>query len=161
MREDWKSFLKGQISVILEVIGLALVVKERENVFSPWAENGFTKDEIRTIAKKPKLSVHDKPESSCLASRIPFGERITEERLHRVAEAERIIKEASNVRQLRVRDHNGRARIEIGRNEMALLFDFDVTDKFVKKLKRLGFEFVALDLEGYRTVSMLMRAETK
>jgi len=134
-------------------------VKERENVFSPWMENEFTKDEIRAMAKKLGLSIYDKPASSCLASRIPFGECITEERLQRVAEAERIIKSTSNVRQLRVRDHNGLARVEVGRDEMALLFDDAITDKIVEKLKQLGFNFITLDLEGYRTGSMLIKTE--
>lgn len=136
-------------------------VKEKENVFSPWAENEFTKDEIRAVSKKLGLSIYDKPASSCLASRIPFGERITEERLQRVAEAERIIRSASNVRQLRVRDHNGLARIEVGRDEMALLLDTGFADKVCEKLKQLGFKFITMDLEGYRTGSMLTKTEAE
>ena len=130
-------------------------IKERENVFSPWAENGFTKEEIRALAKNLGLSVHDKPSLACLASRIPFGERITEERLNRVGRAERIIREISGVRQLRVRDHDGLARIEVGRDERNLLLNVEVMDKIASELKRLGFKFVTVDLEGYRTGSML------
>jgi len=136
-------------------------VKERENVFSPWAENEFTKDEIRQIARKLGLSAYDKPPSACLATRIPFGERITAERLQRVAEAEAFIREISHVRQLRVRDHSGLARIEVGRDDMELLFDAEKMEKITQKLKKLGFRFVTLDLEGYRTGSMLTEAKAE
>jgi len=130
-------------------------IKERENVFSPWAENEFIKEEIRTLSRKLGLSIHDKPALACLASRIPFSEHITEGRLNRVGKAERLVKEISGVRQLRVRDHNGLARIEVGRNERSLLFNIEVMDKIASELKRLGFRFVTVDLEGYRTGSML------
>jgi uncharacterized protein len=135
-------------------------VKEMGNVFSPWAETGFTKGEIRALSKKLGLSVHDKPALACLASRIPFGEQITEARLSRVERAERIVKEITGVRQLRVRDHGGLARIEVGRAERALFFDVEVIDRIVEELKRLGFKFVTMDLEGYRTGSMLATAKT-
>ena len=130
-------------------------VRERSNVYSPWAENEITKEEIRMLAKKLGLSTHDKPALACLASRIPFGERITKERLSRVGRAEQIIKQISGVKQLRVRDHNGLARIEVGREERKLLLNIEVMDKIANELKRLGFKFVTLDLEGYRTGSML------
>jgi uncharacterized protein len=130
-------------------------IKERANVFSPWAENEFTKEEIRTLSQKLGLSVHDKPALACLASRIPFGEQITEERLNRIGKAERLVKEISGVRQLRVRDHNGLARIEVDKNERNLLFNIEIMDKIASELKKLGFKFVTMDLEGYRTGSML------
>lgn len=136
-------------------------IRERENVFSPWAETGFTKEEIRELAKKLGLSVHDKPALACLASRIPFGERITEERLSRVGRAEQIIKKISGVRQLRVRDHSGLARIEVDKGERSLLFDVETMDKINMELKLLGFKFVTMDLEGYRTGSMLEIGCTK
>jgi uncharacterized protein len=136
-------------------------VEERENVFSPWAENEFSKEEIRLLAQRLGLSVHDKPALACLASRIPFGEQITEEKLDRVGTAELLIKKISGVRQLRVRDHNGLARIEVGKDERALLFNVGIIDKIAQELKRLGFKFVTLDLEGYRTGSMLAAIETK
>lgn len=134
-------------------------VKERENVFSPWVENEFTKEEIRKLARKLGLSFYDKPESACLASRIPFYERITEERLSRIGRAERLIREISGVRQLRVRDHNGLARIEVGRDERGLLLNVEIMDRIAEELKRMGFKFVTLDLEGYRTGSMLTTIE--
>jgi len=117
-------------------------VKEAENVFSPWVENEFTKEEIRALSQKLGLSVYDKPALACLASRIPFGEHITAERLNRVAKAERLIKEISGVRQLRVRDHNGLARIEVGKDERTLLFSIEIIDKIVDELKQLGFKYL-------------------
>lgn len=135
-------------------------VKERKNVFSPWAENGFTKEEIRTLSKKLGLSVYDKPASACLASRIPFGEQITKERLDRIGRAEQLIKKICGTRQLRVRDHNGLARIEVGRNERNLLFNVEIIGEITQGLKQLGFKFVTMDLEGYRPGSMLVAIET-
>jgi uncharacterized protein len=98
---------------------------------------------------------------ACLASRIPFGERITREKLDRIGRAERLIKEISGVKQLRVRDHNGLARIEVGRDERSLLFNVETMDKIAEELKKIGFIYVALDLEGYRTGSMLAAMEGK
>ncbi len=129
-------------------------IQERENVFSPWVETGFSKTDIRALAQQLGLVIHDKPSLACLASRIPFGEKITEEKLSRIGHAEQIIKDLTGVRQLRVRDHNGLARIEIGREERALLFKVSLIDEVSKKLKELGFTFVTLDLEGYQTGSM-------
>ncbi len=134
-------------------------IEERKNVFSPWVENEFTKEEIRVLAQKLGLSVHDKPSLACLASRIPFGERITEERLERVGKAEQFIKDATGIRQLRVRDHDGLARIEVGREERKLLHDTAIMDKIAEELKHLGFKFATIDMEGYRTGSMLITAE--
>lgn len=129
-------------------------VQEQEGVFSPWAETGFSKAEIRALAQQLGLAVHDKPSLACLASRIPFGEQITQEKLGRIGKAEQVIKKLTNVRQLRVRDHNGLARIEVGKGERELLFQASLMDKVAKALKKLGFTFVTLDLEGYRTGSM-------
>ena len=131
-------------------------VLERDNVYSPWVENGFTKEDIRLLAKRFGLSIHDKPPLACLASRIPFGERITAKRLNRIGRAEEIIKRICGVRQLRVRDHNGLARIEVGKDEMKLLLDIKLINQITTKLKSLGFKYVTLDLEGYRTGSMLL-----
>jgi len=131
-------------------------VEEMENVYSPWVENRFTKEEIRTIAKMKNLLISDKPAQACLASRIPYGERITIERLIRIEKAEQIIRKITGVKQLRVRDHNGLARIEVGKNERKLFFDINVMDKIVYELKKLGFKYITMDLEGYRAGSMLL-----
>jgi pyridinium-3,5-biscarboxylic acid mononucleotide sulfurtransferase len=130
-------------------------VKEMKRVYSPWFETGFTKEEIRGVAKRIGLSIKDKPANACLASRIPFHERITREKLKRIGLAEQVVRELTGIRQLRVRDHNGLARIEVKKEERKRLCDVEVLDKITIKLKALGFKFVAVDAEGYRTGSML------
>ncbi|HLC00928.1 MAG TPA: ATP-dependent sacrificial sulfur transferase LarE [Candidatus Bathyarchaeia archaeon] len=136
-------------------------VKEMKHVYCPWFEMGFTKEEIRGVAERIGLSVRDKPANACLASRIPFHERITREKLKRIGLAEQIVRELTGIRQLRVRDHNGLARIEVKRDERNQLCDVEVLDKIVSRLKRLGFKFVTVDAEGYRTGSMLSTLEGK
>jgi uncharacterized protein len=130
-------------------------VKETFNVYSPWTETGFTKEEIRTIAKQLGLSVHAKLPQPCLATRIPYNESITVEKLKRIAEAEKAVKEITGAKELRVRAHNGLARIEVGKAERSRFFDETVLDEVSAKLKALGFRFIAFDLEGYRSGSML------
>jgi uncharacterized protein len=130
-------------------------VKETENVYSPWVETEFTKEEIRSVAKRFGLSVENKPALACLASRIPYHERITAEKLNRIGKAEQIVRKITGAQQLRVRDHNGLARIEVGKDERALLCNVEILDKIAAELKRLGFKYVTVDVEGYRTGSML------
>jgi uncharacterized protein len=134
-------------------------VEEREYVFSPWVETKFTKEEIRKLARELGLSIHDKPASPCLASRIPYGERITEERLERIESAEKAIREIIEVKELRVRDHGSIARIEVGKDERHLLFDTKKMDMIAGRLRKLGYKFVTMDLEGYRTGSLLKGSE--
>ena len=130
-------------------------VKEAKNVFSPWMINGFSKNEIRQVAKTMGLRVHDKPALACLASRIPFNEKITAEKLRRIDKAEQAVKTITGVKQVRVRDHNGLARIEVGKSERELLCNLVVQDKINNELKQLGFKYVTVDLAGYQTGSML------
>ena len=130
-------------------------VQEAKNVYSPWMISGFTKSEIRQVAKTMGLSVHDKPALACLASRIPFNEKITAEKLCRIEKAEQAVKAITGVKQIRVRDHNGLARIEVGKVERSLLCNVEVQDKISSELKQLGFKYITVDLEGYQTGSML------
>ncbi|MEM2108236.1 MAG: ATP-dependent sacrificial sulfur transferase LarE [Candidatus Bathyarchaeia archaeon] len=131
-------------------------VKEAENVYSPWVDTQFTKEDIRALAEEMGLSTHNKPPLACLASRIPYHERITAERLERIEKAERSVKRITGVQQLRVRDHNGLARIEVGKDERKTFCDIAVMDKIASELKSMGFKYVALDLEGYKSGSMLL-----
>ncbi len=130
-----------------------LALKEA-GVHSPLAEAGITKDEVRLLAKALGLPNWNKPSMACLASRIPYGETITAERLQRIAKAEKIIKELTGVHQLRVRDHGYIARIEVGRDERRKFFDEELMDKVAQALIRLGYKFVTLDLLGYRSGSL-------
>lgn len=130
-------------------------VQEAEGVYSPLVEAGFTKDEVREVAKRLGITFYDRPPQACLASRIPYHERITAERLKRVADAEEAIRKIVPVTQLRVRDHNGLARIEVAASERNLFCSVDVLEMVAVQLKRLGFKYVTLDLEGYRSGSLL------
>ncbi|MGD6852025.1 MAG: ATP-dependent sacrificial sulfur transferase LarE [Candidatus Bathyarchaeia archaeon] len=134
-------------------------VQETHGVYSPWVATKFSKDEIRQVAKNLGLTVYDKPSHACLASRIPFNQPITAEKLSRVYQAEQAIEEIVPVRQLRVRDHDGLARIEVGKEERKLFLDESVMERVVVALKGLGFTYVTFDFEGYRTGSMLKTHE--
>ena len=130
-------------------------VQEMGNVHSPWVDTEFTKEEIRALAGKIGLSVWDKPPLACLASRIPYNERITVEKLDRIAKAEQTIRKLTGAKQLRVRDHNGLARIEVGKDERSLILSVEMMNRIAADLKELGFKYVTIDLEGYRTGSLL------
>jgi pyridinium-3,5-biscarboxylic acid mononucleotide sulfurtransferase len=129
----------------------------RENgVRSPMVELGITKSEIREIAKNFGLTVHDKPSNACLASRIPAGNEVTFEKLQRIERAEIIVKMIFGVRQLRVRDHGELARLEVGKDEMAKMFDTDKLTLLDARLKELGFKFVSVDAGGYKNGKLAM-----
>jgi uncharacterized protein len=130
-------------------------VQEAIDVYSPWMVNKFSKDEIRQVAKQMRLSVHDKPALACLASRISFNQEITAEKLNRIDTAEQAVRTITGIKQVRVRDHNGLARIEVAKLERVLLCSVDILDKIALALKDLGFKYVTVDLEGYRSGSML------
>jgi pyridinium-3,5-biscarboxylic acid mononucleotide sulfurtransferase len=134
-------------------------VQEAKEVYIPWMVNKFRKDEIRQVAKQMGLSVHDKPALACLASRIPFNQKITAEKLGRIEKAEHAIKTIIGAKQIRVRDHNGLARIEVAKADIPLLCSVDVLDSVAEELKKLGFKYVTIDLEGYRSGSMLKTLE--
>jgi len=123
-------------------------------VASPLAKAGLTKAEVRTLAKMLSLPTADKPSMACLASRFPYGQRITMKGLHRVDEAEKFIRRVTGIRELRVRDHGKLARIEVGKTERSKLFDERLMESIAKKLKALGFLYVTMDLLGYRSGSM-------
>ena len=122
-------------------------------VRSPLREAGFSKSDVRAQAKDLHLPVWDKPSLACLSSRIPYGTRITPDILHIIQSAEDCLR-VHGFSQVRVRHHGDTARIEVDRNDFGRLLDGDVTAKIVTELKRLGYTYVCLDLEGYRTGSM-------
>ena len=122
----------------------------KENgIRSPLVETNFTKTEIREIAKSVGLSVYDKPSNSCLASRIPWGQKITTEKLLRIELGESIVKQATNLKQVRVRDLNGIAKIEIEKIHIPHL-DHKIISEITEKLKTIGFSDLLIDPDGYR-----------
>ena len=120
---------------------------------SPLREAGFTKKEIRQLSKKLKLPTFDKPSLACLASRFPYGQEINQEKLSMVEQAEAYL-HTLNFRQCRVRHHDSIARIEVGLKDLKRLVGSTVRERVSKKLKKLGFAYITIDLEGYRSGSM-------
>ena len=127
--------------------------KEELGVRSPLQEAGITKQEIRKFSKKQGLKTWDLPPMPCLASRIPYGERISKVTLRRIEKAENFIRDLG-VDLVRVRYHNDTARLEVEKKNVKRFFNQRFCDKIVRHLKQLGFKYVALDLEGYRTGSL-------
>jgi len=118
---------------------------------SPLVEVKLTKNEIRNEAKKIGLSVYDRPSNSCLASRIPWGQRVTAERLVRIEVGESFVKQILNVNQVRVRDFNGVAKIELEKNDIEQLTDKTKLNEITGKLEQIGFKSVIIDPEGYKS----------
>ncbi|MEM3546884.1 MAG: ATP-dependent sacrificial sulfur transferase LarE [Candidatus Bathyarchaeia archaeon] len=123
-------------------------------VRSPLAELDFSKNDVRTVSRFLGLPTADKPSMACLASRIPYGVELTYDRLKRVSEAESYIRQLTGVKQVRVRDHGGIARIEVGRDERRGFFKEELMDIIWAKLRSLGYVYVTLDLYGYRSGSL-------
>lgn len=120
---------------------------------APLVDARLTKEEIRFLSKEMGLPTWDKPSMACLASRIPYGESITETKLRMIGEAEREIA-SHGFTQYRVRYHGPVARIELQVSDMERIMEPKIRKRMVAKLKELGFLYVTLDLEGYVTGSM-------
>jgi uncharacterized protein len=128
--------------------------RDEQSVRSPLLEAGFTKEDVRELSRALGLPTWDKPSFACLSSRFPYGTGITEENLSRVDRAERILRDAG-FKRYRVRFHDERtARIEVSPGEIPWLLDPSLREQIVGRMKDLGFTYVTLDLQGYRTGSM-------
>ncbi len=123
------------------------------DVRSPLQEIGFAKEEIRRASREMGLPTWDKPSFACLSSRFPYGEEISKEAVSRVAAAEQLLREMG-FGQLRVRHHGHTARIELPPADAPRLLDEERRRRIVARFKELGYTYVTLDLEGYRTGSM-------
>jgi len=126
---------------------------EELGVRSPLLEVGLSKKEIRELSKKFGLSTADKPSLACLASRFPYGHKITKELLKRVDEGEEFLRELG-IKQVRVRNHNDIARIEVDKEGLSIILMEETRKSIVEKFHNLGYVYVSLDLECYRTGSM-------
>lgn len=122
-------------------------------IVSPLKEAGMTKEDIRTLSKEMGLPTWNKPAFACLSSRFPYGQEITKEKLEIVDKAEQYLLDLG-FKQVRVRYHNEIARIEVSSNERKHFFNEDLMDKVYTEFKKIGFNYVTLDLKGYRTGSM-------
>ncbi|HET6573500.1 MAG TPA: ATP-dependent sacrificial sulfur transferase LarE [Fimbriiglobus sp.] len=131
-----------------------LVAASEHRVRHPLQEAGFTKADVRAVAKSWGLPAWDKPASPCLSSRLAPGLAVTPERTRRVEEAEAVLR-SFGLRDCRVRYHEGDlARIEVPADEVARLAAEPVRGELARRLKAIGFKFVALDLEGFRSGSL-------
>jgi uncharacterized protein len=125
---------------------------QEEGVKSPLLDFALSKKEIRDISEKLGLPTWDKPATPCLSSRFQYGQRITAEALDRVSRAEGFIKKIG-IREFRVRDHSDVARIEVNPEEFRIFMNKTVRNEVVSFLKSIGYKYVALDLQGFRSGS--------
>ncbi len=126
---------------------------EELKIVSPLRYAELTKSDIRELSHKLGIVTWDKSSAACLASRIPYGEILTEEKLARVDAAEEFLAKLGCT-QLRVRCHCNLARVEVGQEDFAKLLDPAIRAEITAYLKKLGFLYVTLDLQGYRTGSL-------
>jgi uncharacterized protein len=122
-------------------------------VRSPLDEVGLTKAEIRDLARLAGLPTWDEPASACLSSRIPYHSEVTDEKLRTIERAEEAL-HALGFRVCRVRHHDDLARIELGRTELPRALDPEMSATIVRELKAIGYKYVTIDLQGYRTGSL-------
>jgi pyridinium-3,5-biscarboxylic acid mononucleotide sulfurtransferase len=165
-----KDELYGRLAAIARERGIAVIVDgnnaddrgdyrpgrqaaREHGVKSPLDEAELTKDDIRALARAAGLASWDEPASACLSSRIPYGHEVTDERLRQIERAEAVLRDLG-FRIFRVRHHDDTARLEIARAEMPRALDPDVNARLVAALKALGYQYVSLDLQGYRLGSL-------
>ena len=131
-------------------------------VRSPLVEADLYKAEIREYSKEMGLPVWDKPAQACLSSRIPYGTPVSVEALTRISQAESFLREMG-LRQLRVRHHNTVARIEVAPEDFTIILDAGNRERISKHFKSIGYAYVTMDLDGFRSGSMneVLSAETK
>jgi uncharacterized protein len=125
----------------------------QHQVLSPLAEAGLTKNDIRLLARRAGLAVWDKPASACLSSRIEYGRPVSREALGAVEAGEDALR-GLGFERARVRHHGEIVRIEIARDDLCRAFAPEMAEQFVPIFKKLGFKYVTLDCEGYRSGSM-------
>jgi uncharacterized protein len=130
-----------------------LQAADEQRVAAPLAAAGLGKAELRQLAAELGLSIHDKPASPCLASRIPYGEPVTADKLRRIDEAETFLRELG-FRECRVRYHGELARIEVPAAQIGRLAEADLRGRIETRLREIGFRYVTLDLRGFRSGSL-------
>ena len=154
----------GQKEAILSIVEGSTLDDERDyrpgkkaiqelGIRSPLREARFTKEDVRELSRTLGLPTWDKPSFACLASRFPYGEEITPAGLKMVNEAEEFLF-SLGFKQVRVRHYQNLARIEVYPEEMSRLMDGSLREKVVDRLKKVGYQYVTLDLQGFRSGSM-------
>ena len=165
-----KDELYGRLAKLATERGLAVVVDgnnaddrgdyrpgrqaaREHGVRSPLDEADLTKDDIRALAREAGLDSWNEPASACLSSRIPYGHEVSDDKLRQIEQAETVLRDLG-FRVFRVRHHETVARLEIARSEMARALDPEINTTLVAALKALGYQYVSLDLQGYRLGSL-------
>lgn len=165
-----KDELYGRLSEFARARGFAVIVDgnnaddrgdyrpgrqaaREHGVRSPLDEAGLTKDEIRELCQQAGLKSWNEPASACLSSRIPYGSEVTDAALRQIEQAEQVVRNLG-FRIFRVRHHDTVARLEIARAEMPRALDPAVNAQLVESIKALGYQYVSLDLQGYRLGSL-------
>lgn len=136
-----------------------IMALRKNGIRSPFIELRLDKSQIRAIALEHGLSVYNKPSNACLASRIPRGIGVTDEKLRRIEKSEIIVKRLASIEQVRVRDHGDIARIEVAPMELPKLFDVDKLAKIDVEIRNLGFKYVTVDIRGYRSGNLVVIEE--
>ncbi|HAK37729.1 MAG: ATP-dependent sacrificial sulfur transferase LarE [Nitrospinaceae bacterium] len=130
-----------------------ITAAKEAGVISPLAELGFNKQDVRDLARQMDLPNWEKPALACLSSRIPYGQPVTPEKLSMIEQAEEVLL-AEGFRQVRVRHHGDMARIELPREDIPSLLKNGLSKKINRRLRKIGFQYVTVDLEGYRSGSL-------
>jgi len=148
--EEFDSLAYGAVTDDLGDVRPGMKAAEDYRVRAPLLESGFSKLEVRVLARHVGLRVWDKPQSACLASRIPVGSEVTEAKLNQVERAEAWIRETFGVRVVRVRHDGARARVEVSPSDVTRLSREDSVDALQRGLLGIGFTQVTVDPRGYR-----------
>ncbi|MBN2228752.1 MAG: ATP-dependent sacrificial sulfur transferase LarE [Candidatus Thorarchaeota archaeon] len=146
--------VEGTTSSETEGYRPGLKALEESGVQSPFLNAAITKEEIREYARERGLSVADKPSMACLATRFPYGTKIDLDRLRMVDTVEQAVVDIFGVRCVRARYHGNLVRIEVGEDELNLMFDITKLNQIEQIARKVGFTYVTLDLRGYRTGAM-------
>ncbi|MYC07971.1 MAG: ATP-dependent sacrificial sulfur transferase LarE [Chloroflexi bacterium] len=152
--EGYDSIANGTNTDDLGDFRPGLNAAKQYGVRSPMVEADLSKAEIRELSKDMDLPTWDKPAQACLSSRIPYGSMVTVEALTRIAQAEEYLRHEIGIRQLRVRHHDTVARIEVEPQDFITLTDEAVREEVVRKFREIGYSYVTLDLQGFRSGSM-------
>lgn len=149
----YENLLYGAIADDVGDYRPGMAAAESRGIKAPLIDAGFTKDDVRTVSQAWGLSTWNDPAAACLSSRIPYGTKVTVEALRMIDQAEVYLKSVGFV-QVRVRHHEEIARIEVDPAEMGRFFDDGLYEDVSVKLKAIGYQYVTLDLQGYRTGSL-------
>lgn len=153
-REGFRHLIYGATSDDLGDYRPGMRAADEAGAVAPLLEAGLGKEEVRALSRELGLPTWDKPAMACLSSRFPYGSRITPEGLTRVERAEDYLRRTLGLRQVRVRDEERTARIEVELPDLARLIDEPTRRELVARFKALGYTYVTLNLEGFRSGSL-------